>query len=58
MHTGADNYLLKPFAFEELIARLHALYRRKETNLPLLSFLSLLVFVRSIPLETIQHNEV
>ena len=28
LNTGADDYLVKPFAFGELIARLHALTRR------------------------------
>ncbi|WP_040950257.1 response regulator transcription factor [Gorillibacterium massiliense] len=29
---GADDYLVKPFAFEELFARIFALDRRKQTN--------------------------
>jgi DNA-binding response OmpR family regulator len=29
LRTGADDYLVKPFAFEELIARVQALCRRK-----------------------------
>ena len=37
MNVGADDYLTKPFAFGELIARLHALARRGEIErLPLL----------------------
>jgi two-component system response regulator MprA len=30
LETGADDYLVKPFAFEELLARVHALLRRHE----------------------------
>lgn len=29
LHLGADDYLTKPFAFEELVARIRALVRRK-----------------------------
>ncbi len=32
LDAGADDYLTKPFAFEELTARIRALLRRKETN--------------------------
>ncbi|MNJ39306.1 Response regulator MprA [compost metagenome] len=32
LDTGADDYLVKPFALEELLARVRALLRRKETS--------------------------
>jgi len=30
LNAGADDYLIKPFAFEELLARIHALLRRPQ----------------------------
>lgn len=38
LHAGADDYLSKPFHFEELLARIHALLRRsKQQPFPELS---------------------
>lgn len=33
LETGADDYLVKPFAFEELAARIKALLRRTNSNM-------------------------
>ncbi len=34
LDSGADDYLAKPFAFKELLSRIHALLRRPKQTLP------------------------
>src|SRR6266581_5100644 len=34
LETGADDYVLKPFTFEVLLARVHALLRRRHVDHP------------------------
>ncbi len=47
LEAGADDYLVKPFAVQELIARLHALVRRGSEAMPLLSYADLTLDLRT-----------
>jgi len=48
LNLGADDYLVKPFAFDELLARVRALVRRKyETKSPVLNIADMEIDTRT-----------
>lgn len=50
LDSGADDYLTKPFAFEELLARIRALLRRHENNK------STKLKIAELTLDLLSHN--
>ena len=49
LNVGADDYLTKPFAFSELVARLHALLRRSAITRPVV------LTVADLSLDPVSH---
>jgi DNA-binding response OmpR family regulator len=49
LNLGADDYMVKPFAFDELVARITAVLRRPESALPAL------LTVRDLTLDPSRH---
>ncbi len=41
LEAGADDYLVKPFAFDELLARIKAMLRRRRADTPVLRYADL-----------------
>jgi two-component system response regulator MprA len=47
LERGADDYLIKPFAFDELLARVRALLRRRKPGTEMLRFADLAMDISS-----------
>ena len=55
LDSGADDYIVKPFEFNELLARLRAISRRKEK--PLEEIISLADLTLNLKTHVIKRNE-
>ena len=56
LDAGADDYLVKPFAMEELAARLRAILRRPATNLGTVLTYANIAFDAAVPEARVDNN--
>ncbi|MBN2540514.1 MAG: response regulator transcription factor [Bacilli bacterium] len=57
LDLGADEYLVKPFAFEELLARIRSMLRRRDSEIQTILKLDDLILNRTIK-EVTRNNEI
>ncbi len=58
LETGADDYLAKPFSFEELVARIHAVLRRPSCSKAEESSTGQILQIGDLQLNTATHEVV
>jgi DNA-binding response OmpR family regulator len=56
LETGADDYIVKPFHIDELMARVHARLRRRSTDDSLLSFENLTLDTKTYEVFRLRHR--
>ncbi len=58
LNSGADDYITKPFSFEELLARIKAVVRRYNLNSDTLEFDDLIINLPQREVDTIQGRKI
>ena len=58
LDSGADDYITKPFSFEELLARINAVIRRYNLNTDTLEYGDLLLNLPDRQVDTVSGNKV